>query len=253
MIALKTSSFTVHAIDGYIETLYLVEYPTKLLLLDGGCRCDADVVVEYIATLGRSITELKLVVITHHHPDHSGAAPILQKQYGIPIAALPIINKWYVGLNGWLTQKTDIFLTYYVARKKKKRFKHLRFPRMINIDFPLTDGASIPLFEDWQLLCTPGHTTVDTSIYHCKESIAYVADLLIGFGTRYSMPYPISDPVHYRQSLSTIKELNLKHILLAHHGAHSIPSDIFDSIINQVSNRPKNHVNSIKYQLGLNR
>ena len=251
MIVLQTSSFTIHGIDGYIETLYLVVYPTKILLLDGGCRCDADVVVEYLHTLGRSITDLKLIVITHHHPDHSGAAPVLQQQYGIPIAAIPIINTWYIGLNGWLTQKTDIFLTYYVARKRNKRFKHLRFPRIINIDFPLLDGTNIPLFEDWQLLCTPGHTTVDTSMYHSEESIAYVADLLIGFGTRYSTPYPISNPVHYRQSLNTIKELNLQHILLAHHGLHSISNDTFDHLIRQISDTPKNHINSIKKRLGL--
>ena len=251
MITLETPRFTIHAIDGYIETLYLVVYPTKILLLDGGCRCDADVVVAYLHTLGRSITDLKLVVITHHHPDHSGAAPVLQQQYGIPIAAIPIINTWYVGLNGWITQKTDIFLTYYVARKRNKRFKHLRFPRVINIDFPLTNGRAIPLFEDWHLLFTPGHTTIDCSIYNSEESIAYVADLLIGFGTRYSCPYPISDPVQYRQSLSTIKGLNLKHILLAHHGRHSISNDTFDRLIHQISDTPKNHINSIKKRLRL--
>ena len=246
MIVLETSRFSILSIAGYIETLYLVVYPTKILLLDGGCRCDADTVVEYLHTIGRSITDLKLIVITHHHPDHSGAAPVLQRLYGTPIAALPIINDWYTGVNGWLTQKTDIFLTYYVARKRKRRFKHLRFPRIITIDFPMIDGANIPLFEDWQLLCTPGHTTVDTSIYHCKESIAYVADLLIGFGTRYSTPYPISDPVRYRQSLRTIKDLNLKHILLAHHGRHSISNDTFERLINQVSSIPKNHIQSIR-------
>ena len=251
MIALETSNFIIHSIDGYIETLYLVVYPTKILLLDGGCRCDAGVVVEYLHNLGRSITDLKLIVITHHHPDHSGAAPVLQRQYDIPIAALPILNNWYAGLNGWLTQKTDIFLTYYVARKKKKRFKHLRFPRIINIDFPLLDGANIPLFDDWQLIFTPGHTTVDCSVYNSAESVAYVADLLIGFRTRYACPYPISDPMLYRQSLQLMKELNPQHILLAHHGRHRISEDTWNTLIDKVSNTPKNHINSIKKRLSL--
>ena len=251
MIILETPTFTIHAIEGYIETLYLVVYPNKMLLLDGGCRCDSDVVVEYIDTLDRSITELKLMIITHHHPDHSGAAPILQQQYNIPIAAMPVINDWYMGLNGWLTQKTDIVLTYYVARKRNKRFKHLHFPRIINIDFPLFDGANIPFFEDWQLLYTPGHTTMDASIYHSKESIAYLADLLIGFGARYSTPYPISDPERYRQSLRLMKDLSPNHTLLAHHGLHSISNDTFDRLILQISNTPKNHINSIKKRFGL--
>ena len=246
MIALETSTFTIHAIDGYIETLYLVVYPTKILLLDGGCRCDADVIVEYLRTLGRSITDLRLIVITHHHPDHSGAAPVLQRQFGIPIAALPIINRWYVGLNGWLTQKTDIFLTYYVARKKKRGFKHLRFPRVLNINFPMNQQTPLPYFDDWQLIFTPGHTTIDCSVHHSEGSIAYVADLLIGYKTRYSTPYPISDPILYRESLRLMKKLNPQHILLAHHGRHHITKGMWDTLIQQTSDQPKNHIQSIR-------
>ena len=249
MRILETSTFTLHAIDGYIETLYLVVYPTKILLLDGGCRCDANVIIEYIHTLGRSLNDLKLIVITHHHPDHSGAAPVLQQQYGIPITALPIINTWYVGLNGWVTQKTDIFLTYYVARKKDKRFKNLRFPRRLHIDFSIEAQTSLPYFEDWQLIFTPGHTTVDCSVYHSGESVAYVADLLIGFGIRYSSPYPISDPLRYRQSLRLMKELNPQHILLAHHGRHQISEHTWDTLIEQTTAQPKNHINSIRKRL----
>ena len=111
MIVVEIPSFTIHAIDGYIETLYLVVYPDKLLLLDGGCRCDAKDVVDYIRGLGRTMDELKLIVVTHPHPDHSGAAPTLHRQYGVAIAAIPTINEWYRGLNGWLTQKTDILLS----------------------------------------------------------------------------------------------------------------------------------------------
>lgn len=251
MVSLQTSNFTIHAIDGYIQTLYLIVYPTKILLLDGGCRCDADVVVKYLDTLGRSITDLKLIVITHHHPDHSGAAPVIQRRYGVPIAALPVINSWYAGLNGWITQKTDIFLTYYVARKKKKRFKHLRFPRRLHIDFPIKTQTSLPYFEDWQLIFTPGHTTVDCSVYNAAESVAYVADLLIGFSTRYACPYPISDPMLYRQSLQLMKELNPQHTLLAHHGRHQITEQTWDALIQETADKPKNHINSIKKRLGL--
>ena len=97
MIAVETPNFTIHSIDGYIETLYLVVYSDKLLLLDGGCRCDADDVVDYIRRLGRRMEELKLIVVTHPHPDHSGAAPHLHRLYGTAIAAIPTINEWYSG------------------------------------------------------------------------------------------------------------------------------------------------------------
>ena len=251
MIVVETPNFTIHAIDGYIETLYLVVYSDKLLLLDGGCRCDAKDVVDYILGLRRPMEELKLIVVTHPHPDHSGAAPTLHRQYGVAIAAIPVINEWYRGFNGWLTQKTDIFLTYYVAQKKGKQFKHLRFPRHTPITHPLSNGMHLPFFTDWQILSTPGHTKMDVSIYHEKESIAYVADLLIGLGKRYSTPYPISDPIQYRKSLQMMKELKIKYILLAHHGMHEVAVETWDTLIQTVGDKPKNHLNAIRKWLPL--
>lgn len=251
MIVLETPAFTVHQLEGYIETLYLIVYPEKILLLDGGCRCDVIDIINYIQSLGRVASDLKLVVVTHPHPDHSGAAPILHHQYGVPIAAMPIINDWYKGFNGWLTQKTDILLTYYVARKKGKAFKHLRFPRQTPITHPLSAGMTLPLFPDWEIQSTPGHTTTDTSILHRTESIAYVADLLIGLGKRYSTPYPISNPIQYRQSLQKMKGQHIKHVLLAHHGVHQIDEYSWDTLIHKVQDKPKNHINSIQKRLGL--
>ena len=252
MIILENRTFKVHAIKGYIATLYLVEYPEKLLLLDGGCRCDAQTIVLYIKHIERAIEDLQLIVVTHPHPDHSGGAPVLQQQYNIPIAASPQINEWYTGISGWLTQQVDILLTYYVARKKKQPWKSLLFPRKIYIDHPITESCSeLPVFPDWKLIRTPGHTSTDTSVYHQQESIAYIADLIIGLGTRYQSPYPISQPTRYKDSLKAIRDLSFDHCLLAHHGTHFISADIFNQVIDSVSPTPKNHKNSIALRLGL--
>ncbi len=242
---LETNTFNIHALEGYIETLYLVEYPNKLLLLDGGCRCDASTVVQFIESIGRTMDDLKLIVVTHPHPDHSGAAPVLQRQYKIPIAASPMLNDWYRGISGWITQQVDIVLTYYVARKKKKPFKRLAFPRFIQIDHPLSSEDPLPFFEDWTLLFTPGHTTVDHSVFHEESSTAYLADLLIGLGTRYHSPYPIASPNQYRDSLATMRDRQIEHVLLAHHGLHTVPSATYNTLLNAVSDRPKNHRNSL--------
>ena len=247
---LETNTFNIHAIEGYIETLYLVEYPDKLMLLDGGCRCDTQTVVQCIESIGRQIGELKLIVVTHPHPDHSGAAPVLQRQYNIPIAASPMLNEWYRGVSGWITQQVDIVLTYYVARKKKKPFKRLAFPRSLHINYPLSDGDVLPFFEDWTFLFSPGHTTVDHSVFHKDTSTAYLADLLIGLGTRYHSPYPIASPEQYRKSLTTMRDKHIKNVLLAHHGLHTVPATTYNAVIDSVSDRPKNHRNSIAKMLG---
>ena len=125
--------FKIHTIEGYIQSLFLVEYPEKLLLLDSGCRSDVPVVHQFIEEeLGRSIRDLALVVVTHAHPDHSGGAHYYQQRYGIPIAGTHEMNDWYKGISGIFTQFVDIFLTHYVAYKKKKSLQNIWFPRFIN-------------------------------------------------------------------------------------------------------------------------
>lgn len=53
--------------------MYLAEYPDKLMLLDGASRADIPHLKDFIEhQLNRSFTDLKMVVVTHMHPDHAG-------------------------------------------------------------------------------------------------------------------------------------------------------------------------------------
>ena len=88
----------IHEINGYIQSIYLAEYKDKLLLLDGCCRSDVAVVVDYIEnTLNKPLTQLKLVVVTHLHPDHAGGAMVFRNRYKIPICSWDVGRPWYRG------------------------------------------------------------------------------------------------------------------------------------------------------------
>ncbi|MGR5470684.1 MBL fold metallo-hydrolase, partial [Vibrio astriarenae] len=55
--------------------MYLAEYPDKLMLLDGASRADILHLKDFIEhQLNRRFSDLKLVIVTHMHPDHAGAA-----------------------------------------------------------------------------------------------------------------------------------------------------------------------------------
>ena len=90
----------IHQLQGHIQSIYLVEYPKKLLLLDGCCRADISMLEQFITgNLGRSLTDLKLIVVTHMHPDHAGAAHKLRKITGCEIASANMSRQWYTGLS----------------------------------------------------------------------------------------------------------------------------------------------------------
>lgn len=233
----------VHKIPGYISILYLVEYDHGLLLLDSGCRPDVPTVFDYIENkLKRPLEDLKLVCVSHAHPDHSGGASFFQKR-GIKVAGRLECNNWYKGPSGILAYIIDIFLTYVVAVKVRKEavYQNVIFSRKVNFDESLVPGQTLPGFPDWQVLEAPGHTDNDISFYHQATSTAYIADNVIATHKRFMAPYPIYLPQKYKSTLKLYQQLKISHFLMAHYGDHQIPGDILDKIAAKVSDEPRRH------------
>lgn len=191
------------------------------------------------------MTDLKLVVVTHAHPDHSGGAMLFHSRYNIPIAAPTNINKWYAGPKGFVTYVVDLALTYLVAKRKARGFQWIFFPLKVKAQFYLEDQSTLPGFEDWQVISTPGHTFSDISLYHNESRILYLADNLVASKSSFYRPYPIVSPASYRSSLQKYIDLAPQKFLLAHYGEHEISKEVMHNLMQNISNRPRNHINTL--------
>jgi len=221
-----SQNFVIHELSGQIgQSIYLAEYKDRLLLLDGGCRADAQLVSDFIVKkLQRSIEDLKLVVATHSHPDHSGAVFTLRKEYNVPIAAPLDTDLWYSGIGGWIQHKVDICLAWFMQIKLKLPKKRLFFKRNITADFNLSDGDLLPEFPDWKIISTPGHSLYDIVLYNEEESLLYAADLVLKVKEKFLPPFPVTLPKLMKISLKKVSQLKVKRILLAHGGIIDNPS-----------------------------
>lgn len=240
------SNSKIHQIQGYIQTIYLVEGHNGLLLLDSGCRCDVETVKNYIEQkLNRSFSDLKLVIVSHAHPDHSGGARLFQKKYNIKIAGHQNINLWYQGLFGLIKYLIDLLLTYMVAMRKSGKIKNIIFSRKQKLDYELEDMSVVPGFENWKTLFCPGHTAVDLTLYNEQESLAYVADNLVGSRKNIFRPYPLTFPELYRSSLQKYLDLNIKKYLLAHYGEVEVARERIEFLIQTTPKRARVHKNTL--------
>lgn len=229
----------IYVIDGYIQSIFLVEYPDRLLLLDSGCRCDVDSVVDYITIkLNRPISDLKLVLVTHMHPDHAGGAARFQKKYGIPVASLDMERQWYAGPKGSFQHVLDIFLAYWVGHRKKRPLRWLWYPKNLKPDFVIKDGQTIKDFEEWQLILNPGHTDRDFSLYHKLTDSAYLGDVVIKIAKGFLPPVPVNDLDTYRQSIDLISNLKLKRVFLAHGGICSVADEDYLAVSKAAADTP---------------
>ncbi len=214
---MNSSPFTIHRIDGYIENIFLMEYPHGLLLFDSGCINDVPRIEDYCKKiLGRSPADIKLIAVTHMHPDHCGGAVVLRNKYGIPIAAHKDADRWYLGLGGKVQQLLDCYMALSVARHNHRKWERMLFNRILKPDYRLEDKQMLPGFSDWQALHVPGHTLHDMVFFNEQASLLYIADLICEVKGKKLLPLPILFPDKMARSYDKLASLNAATLLLAH-------------------------------------
>lgn len=240
----------LHIIQGYIQHIYLVQQGDKLFLLDGCSRADIATLCHYIEQqLGLPLTALKLVIVTHMHPDHAGGAHKLRRLTGALIACHPKARRWYAGLLGRTAHLIDVSLTWWVASRLGKPKRHIWYNPILKPDLLLLDGQALPGFADWQVLYTPGHTDHDLSVLHVPTKQLYIADLIVSVKKRLVPPYPVCHPNQYKQSLQRVYSLEASQLYFAHLPPRAAASINFDAILAQAPTLPKNHWHSMKNRI----
>ncbi|WP_131669624.1 MBL fold metallo-hydrolase [Psychrobacter pygoscelis] len=235
-------------IEGYIQTTYLAIYPNKLLLLDSGSRADVPKILDYItSTLGRSLNELKVVMVTHMHPDHAGGAKLLKQKTGCLIVSAMKSRPWYFGQEGRRMHMIDIGLSHFVASRQGKAFEALWYDPILHPDIAVHEGDKVPGFDGWEVLETPGHTDHDLSLWHRPSHCVYTADLILCIKQRYVSPYLVTLPQEYRRSVEKIRGLAPKEVLFAHGGRSQLSEDIYVDLIKKTPKQPRTMLQTLQY------
>ena len=80
------------ALDRFVYS-YIVYGETITLIDTGVAGCEAQI-FDSIRSTGRDPSEIALVILTHSHPDHIGAARAIQQATTCSIAAHPAERAW---------------------------------------------------------------------------------------------------------------------------------------------------------------
>ncbi len=233
--------FKVHRIKGYICNIFLLEYEHGLLLLDSGTRPDVARIEKFCREeLKRPMSDIKLCLVSHMHPDHAGGAQTLRRKHGIPIGGPERSHRWYAGLSGAIQWLLDCFMAQQVALANREPFRSVLFRRRLRPDIILKDGDSLPCFNEWRVLEVPGHTLHDLVFYHDASRTIYAADSVIEVKGSYKLPIPIKFSGRMYQSYARLKELPIAEMLLAHGEPQHHPDTqaIFDELIRQLDAGP---------------
>ncbi|MHB9132169.1 MAG: MBL fold metallo-hydrolase [Armatimonadota bacterium] len=146
--------FQIHTPAGILERFvyaFLV-YGERVSLIDTGVAGSEQIIFDYLRESGRAPEEIALIVLTHAHPDHIGAAQAIQRVAGCPVAAHPNERAWI----------EDVELQ---ARERPVPGFHSLVGGSVQVDQLLEDGDVLSLDGlHVEIAHTPGHSRGSISL-----------------------------------------------------------------------------------------
>ncbi len=218
----------LHEINlGYVKA-FLIEGKNGLILIDTGLPKSEKKIIAYINSIGKSVSDIKYILLTHSHIDHFGSAYALQKMsnahIGINEKGIPYVD----GSKGLLfpvssskSVKNKLFVSFLKIMAKFSK------PKFIKPDMKLKEGIfPEEMGINARIIETPGHTKDSISIYLIDSKTVLVGDLLFGTDKQLISPPFFEDYVSLINSIKKIKELAPDLICVSHGKDHNV-TDIF--------------------------
>ncbi|MFZ1126991.1 MBL fold metallo-hydrolase [Methanoregula sp.] len=186
---------------GRFVYVYLI-YGDGITVIDTGFNGTEKLITGYIRSTGRDPSEIRLIILTHAHPDHTGSAKALRDLTGCTIAAHPLDAPSIEHPDPMLLKPPAPGMQSLVGGG-------------VPVGRPLEEGAVIDCGNGLVLdvLSTPGHTPGSISLFLKKEMALFTGDTVQAPGRA-----PIyTDPVALVRSLRRFAAIpGIRHYLPSH-------------------------------------
>ncbi len=140
----------VHQVSRGVNA-FIVDGDEGVVLVDTGLPKRHGAIVEALGSIGRSVGDVRAIVLTHAHSDHFGGAAALTRQTGAPLVASDIDAPVIEGLQ---SVPAPPILDFPVLRLIAKL---VPTPESATVDHRVTTGV-ISIAPDLTVVPTPGHT-----------------------------------------------------------------------------------------------
>lgn len=168
--------------------VYLI-YGKRICLIDSGVASSDALIFDYIRKTGKSPEDITLLVLTHSHPDHIGAAQAIKNISGCKVAAHAAERAWIEDVDTQARERPVPGFFSLVGGSAK-------------VDRTLKDGDVLDLGKDLTLevIHTPGHSKGSISFWLQEEKALFSAD---------AVPIPGDLPIYedILESARSIKRL----------------------------------------------
>ncbi len=211
-----------------IKAFLLEASDGSLILVDTGLPNSEQKIIKYINSIGKSVNDIKYILITHAHVDHMGSAATLKKMSNAMLGVNEKGIKFMDGTGGLQLPQTKNIkdlktkLLMVAGRVMTRAMK----PKFVKPDMILKEGVfPEQMHLNAKILETPGHTPDSISIYLPDSNTIIVGDTLFGKSDKLVLPQIYDDYIALLGSVKKIRDLNPDLICVSHGKNHHF-SDI---------------------------
>ncbi|MBT2500492.1 MBL fold metallo-hydrolase [Agromyces sp. ISL-38] len=212
---------SLHRIGNDIVAVYLVDTPDGITLIDAGLAGQWKELTAELAAMGRSLDDVRGVVLTHGDSDHIGFAERLRRDHGVPVY---VHEADAARARGEVSTKpawghlklgaTARFLWYAITRSG------LRTTPLAEV-VDVHDGDVLDLPGAPQVIGMPGHSPGSIAIHVPVADAVFVGDALttrhVLTGADGPQPAPFTDdPDTAIASLRRLEGLDVTWVLPGH-------------------------------------
>lgn len=188
--------------------------PGGLVLVDAGGRGSLRLLSAGLEAMGWVLADVRLVVATHWHPDHTGGLKEVVEASGARVAAHALDAEVIAGQ----TSPPPIHRHPLLASLWRPLLPILQ-GKPVQVDVPLKDGGPLPGAPDIRVVHTPGHTQGSICLYVASQRLLVVGDALTRRWGRLFPPAPSVtwDPQRAAESLQRLAALDVETICFSHY------------------------------------
>ncbi len=203
----------IHRVDGVMCNVYVIMEREGLTLIDTGLQGSAGKIGAYVRGLGRELSEVRRIVLTHQHVDHVGSAAALAEQTGAEVIASAGDAPAIEGQARRELPREPLGLVF--------RLVVMRGLRPVTVTRTVRAGETIAaLVEDGGLrvIEAPGHTLGEIALYVPGRKVLFPGDAYQHVGTKVapSPGFVTTDVALARKSMLALSELDIEASLPGH-------------------------------------
>jgi glyoxylase-like metal-dependent hydrolase (beta-lactamase superfamily II) len=211
----RRNSLEIIPVSNMMSTAFIVVDDNRVMLVDTGAPGRSEAILDKVKSIGFQPTDVKLIVLTHHHFDHSGSANALREATGARIAIHHLDAPELIR-----GDRVELTPTRTFARLLRKIVVRNSIPATMP-DIQLTDDEDLATLggigrTHW----TPGHTAGSITI-QLADGTLIAGDAISGGAIRPGTalgPMFVTDRQAAQRSVEWISQTAKSTVYVAHGG-----------------------------------